>query len=299
RNSFTKKKRQRLWSSTRRLRSPGGSVLKNRHNSSTAFWTVSRKNWNNRGSASPGQYRSDPDGGPDAEQRAWGDRPEVRRLRSSVPKRSGRWARRGTEGVGVPAGGKEAAKQRTEAIRTVGPTLREGGVMRSRMILAAVILTMLAGLVVLAQTSAKQHFNPMVDLLQQHKPVFGIYLPSAFNLPGAAPRGQGNRGGEGGRGRGQYKVADGYPPQESPCDEAAELVKNPPKVSPASPEDVKQQNEIAKLAMGHHEQDYLFSGSFEGGVEKPLPVFTELMKGLSANGMVAKSPAPRMMPVML
>jgi 2-keto-3-deoxy-L-rhamnonate aldolase RhmA len=166
------------------------------------------------------------------------------------------------------------------------------------MILAAVILTMLAGLVVLAQTSGKQHVNPMVDLLQQHKPVFGIYLPSAFNLPGAAPRGQGNRG-EGGRGRGQYKVADGYPPQEAPCDEATELVKNPPKVSPASPEDVKQQNEIAKLAMSHHEQDYLFSGSFEGGVEKPLPVFTELMKGLSANGMVGKSPAPRMMPVML
>src|SRR5215831_20659258 len=118
--------------------------------------------------------------------------------------------------------------------------------MRSRMILVAVILTMLAGLVVFAHSSAK-HFNPMVDLLQQHKPVFGVYLPSAFNLPGAAPRGQGGRGGGGGGGRGgqQPQVMAGYPSQESPCAEAADLVKNPVKRTPASPDEIKQQNEIA------------------------------------------------------
>jgi hypothetical protein len=166
------------------------------------------------------------------------------------------------------------------------------------MLLIAIILTMLAGLVVFAQSSGK-HFNPMVDLLQQHKPVFGVYLPSAFNLPGAAPRGQGGRGGGGGRGGQQLKVANGYPPQEAPCEEAEALVKTPPQVAPATPDDIKQQNEIAKFALTHHDEDYLFSGTFEGGVEKPLPVFTELMKGLSANGVVSKSPTPHMIPVML
>src|SRR5215831_1314417 len=166
--------------------------------------------------------------------------------------------------------------------------------MRSRMILVAVILTMLAGLVVFAHSSAK-HFNPMVDLLQQHKPVFGVYLPSAFNLPGAAPRGQAGRGGGGGGGRGgqQLKVADGYPKQETPCEEERGSATAP------TADELKQQNEIAKFALTHHEEDYLFSGAFEGGVERPLPTFTELMKGLSANGVVSKSPTPRMMPVML
>src|SRR5215475_826971 len=122
--------------------------------------------------------------------------------------------------------------------------------MRSRMILAAVVLTMLAGLIVFAQTSGKKHFNPMVDLLQQHKPVFGIYLPSAFNLPGAAPRGQGGRGGGGGGGRGgqQMKVADGYPKQEAPCDEE----RGAP-ATPATADEIKQQNEIAKFALTHRE----------------------------------------------
>lgn len=170
--------------------------------------------------------------------------------------------------------------------------------MRSRMILAVVIVTMLAGIVVFAQSSGK-HLNPMVDLLQQHKPVFGVYLPTAFNLPGAAPRGAGARGGEGGRGRGSRKVADGPPPQEAPCEEAADLVKNPPKMAPLTPEEAKQQTEIAKFALTHHEEDYLFSGAFEGGVDKPLPGFTDLMKGLSANGAVVKSAAPRIVPVML
>jgi 2-keto-3-deoxy-L-rhamnonate aldolase RhmA len=53
------------------------------------------------------------------------------------------------------------------------------------------------------------------------------------------------------------------------------------------------------LALTHREEDYLFSGNFESGVDKPMPAFTELMKGLSANGVLTKSPTPRMMPIML
>src|ERR1051326_4711419 len=99
--------------------------------------------------------------------------------------------------------------------------------MRSRLLLIIVIVTMLAGMVVFAQTKGK-HMNPMVDLLQQHKPVFGVYLPSAFNLPGAAPRGGARGGGEGRGGRGApMKVSDGYPPQEDDCARAAASTAQP------------------------------------------------------------------------
>src|SRR5689334_2065714 len=107
--------------------------------------------------------------------------------------------------------------------------------MRSRMLLIAIAVIVITSAVLVAQNAGKQHMNPMVDLLLQHKPVFGVYLPTAANLPNAAPRGaQAGRGGGGG-GRGAQaarKVADGYPQQEDPCGEAAGLVKNPPKVEP-------------------------------------------------------------------
>jgi len=160
--------------------------------------------------------------------------------------------------------------------------------MKARLVLTIVILAA-AAMVAVGQTSGKQHLNPMVDLLQKHKPVFGVYFPSVANLTGATPQ----------RGpRPQRKVSDGYPPQETPCEDAAELVKNPPKVSPLTPEEIKQQTGIAKLALSHHEQDYLFSGAFEEGIEKPLPAYTELMKALSANGAAVTKDRNRMVPAM-
>src|SRR5262249_44476433 len=156
-----------------------------------------------------------------------------------------------------------------------------------------VIVTMLASMLVFAQTKGK-HMNPMVDLLQQHKPVFGVYLPSAQNLPGAAPRGAGGRGGEGGRGgRGApRKGAEGYPPQEDDCERAAAAT-----AQPLSAEESKQQGEIAKLALTHREEDYLFSGAFEGGIERPLPAFNEMMKHLGVTE--ADRKAGRIIPLML
>jgi 2-keto-3-deoxy-L-rhamnonate aldolase RhmA len=54
--------------------------------------------------------------------------------------------------------------------------------MRSRMVAAAAGVAMLGAL---AGAQPKQRLNPMIDLLEQKKPIFGLYAPSA---------GRGNRG---------------------------------------------------------------------------------------------------------
>src|SRR4051812_6770121 len=109
--------------------------------------------------------------------------------------------------------------------------------MRSRLVLTIVIVTLLTSMVFLAQSKGKGHLNPMVDLLLQHKPVFGVYAPSAFNLPGATPPAQGARGGGGG---GRGGATSGPPPQEDPCGEAAAVAK----VAPLTPAEVETQAAI-------------------------------------------------------
>jgi len=181
--------------------------------------------------------------------------------------------------------------------------------MKSRFVLMTVIALALVSVMMLAQTKGKTHLNPMVDLLLQHKPVFGIYSPTIYNLPGATPPQRGQRAG----------AMAGPPQQEDPCGEATELAKNPPKVTPLSAVDVQKQGEVAKLAMSQHTNvtrvdaatkesktidvpvtmDYLFSGDFEGGVEATAPRWTELMKALQANGDLVSSGSPRLLrPVM-
>src|SRR5689334_20812451 len=103
--------------------------------------------------------------------------------------------------------------------------------MKSRVVLLSVIALTLVSIMMLAQDKGKAHLNPMVDLLLQHKPVFGIYAPSVYNLPGATPPQRGPRGG----------AMSGPPPQEDPCGEAAELAKNPPKVTPLSAADIQKE----------------------------------------------------------
>lgn len=59
--------------------------------------------------------------------------------------------------------------------------------MHSRLISTAVGLAVLGGSgVVLAQTEVWKHHNPVIDLLEQKKPVFGLYAPSnrRFSPPG-------------------------------------------------------------------------------------------------------------------
>ena len=166
--------------------------------------------------------------------------------------------------------------------------------MKSRLALAVVIFA-ISGMALLAQSSAKPHLNPMVDLLLQHKPVFGVYFPGPQNLPGATPPPANAQGGGGGRGAGApLRVADGYPQQEDPCGEAMGLIKNPEKSVPLTADEAKVRDEIAKFALTHKEPDYLFSGDLEGGIDRaptargpsPFPAFTRLLKTLSTSGHV-------------
>ncbi|MEO5762606.1 MAG: aldolase/citrate lyase family protein [Vicinamibacteria bacterium] len=59
--------------------------------------------------------------------------------------------------------------------------------MHSRLIPTAACLAILGGAaLVVAQTEAHKHHNPVIDLLEQKKPVFGLYAPSnrRFTPPG-------------------------------------------------------------------------------------------------------------------
>ena len=48
--------------------------------------------------------------------------------------------------------------------------------MKVRLILATVVVTLLAGMV-LGQGHGVTHLNTMIDLMQQGNPVFGLYMP--------------------------------------------------------------------------------------------------------------------------
>jgi 4-hydroxy-2-oxoheptanedioate aldolase len=108
-----------------------------------------------------------------------------------------------------------------------------------------------------AQASRKQRLNPMIELLEQKKPVFGLYAPS-------------NRR-PGGRGPGGAAAAPQTPA--------------PPQKTPA---------ELAQDAVAYKQTDYIFDGSMEGGVDRGLPAYTELVKGMMAAGMIRKSPFLRL-----
>ena len=125
--------------------------------------------------------------------------------------------------------------------------------MRAPAVVTAIGFAIL-GTTVLVQ-SPKQRLNPMIDLLEAKKPVFGLYAPSA---------GRGNRG-------------------AAPADPAA-----PPPPPP------KTQAELAKEALAFAPSDYIFSGSMEGGVDRALPTMTEFVAGLRDAGVLLKSPYRRL-----
>jgi 4-hydroxy-2-oxoheptanedioate aldolase len=116
---------------------------------------------------------------------------------------------------------------------------------RNRLVLALIGATFSAGLLV-AQTPAKPRLNPVIELLETKKPVFGLYAPS-------------NR-----RGR----------PGQAPAAEA-------PQKTPA---------QLAAEAVAYKDADFIFDGSMEGGMQRALPAFTELVKGMQAAGVLLKSP---------
>jgi hypothetical protein len=118
---------------------------------------------------------------------------------------------------------------------------------RNRILLALSGAALFSGLIV-AQSAPAQRLNPVIQLLEQKKPVFGLYAPSNRRMRPGAP---------------------GAPAAETPQKSAAQL---------------------AQEAVAYKQTDFLFDGSMEGGMERALPSFTELMKGLQAAGVTAKSP---------
>ena len=127
--------------------------------------------------------------------------------------------------------------------------------MRHRLLLTLIGMAAMTGLVMAQGTS--QRLNPVIELLTQKKPVFGLYAPSN--------RRPGRPGGPGG--------APGAP------------------AAPAAPEaPPKSPTELAKDAVAYKSSDFVFDGSMEGGLERALPAFTALMSGLQSAGALSKAP---------
>jgi 2-keto-3-deoxy-L-rhamnonate aldolase RhmA len=129
--------------------------------------------------------------------------------------------------------------------------------MRARFVLVFAV-ALAAGAMLTAQ--APKHFNPMVELLAAKKPVFGLYAPS-------------NRRFGGGPG-GPAGAARPAPPADAP----------PPK-TPA---------QLAREAVEFANSDFIFDGSMEGNFDSAAVQFQELMNGMTAAGILIKSPQPRL-----
>ena len=119
-----------------------------------------------------------------------------------------------------------------------------------------------------AASQDQKRFNPMVDLLSQKKPVFGLYAPSNRRFPGGGP------GAAGG----------GAMPGATPRPATPAAPAEPPK-SPA---------ELAREAVANAGSDFIFDGSMEGDFDKAFPPFTELMNGIGAAGLLLKTPYPHL-----
>ena len=117
-------------------------------------------------------------------------------------------------------------------------------------VVAAATVGLIGSLVTLE--AAKPRLNPMVDLLANKQPVFGLYVPSL-----------GRRGGGGGN--------------------AA------PATAPAAP--AKTVADLAKEALAAP-SDFIFDGSMERGVDAGLPAFTTMLGALADNGLLLEAPSP-------
>jgi len=136
----------------------------------------------------------------------------------------------------------------------------------NRVKVAVLAGAVLSGLVLVQaqSTSAKasadkmreqRRLNPMIELLEQKKPVFGLYAPSNRRF--------------GGRGGASAQPQTPPPPQKTPL-------------------------ELAKDALAYKQADFIFDGSMEGGVDRALPAYAEFVKGMQEAGALRKSPFLRL-----
>ena len=131
--------------------------------------------------------------------------------------------------------------------------------MRSGTRLAVVGLLVL-GTVQVGYGQKKAHLNPMIALHMEKKPIFGLYAPSN-------PRGRGNRGGAA---------------ATAPAGSTASNPTTPaPATPPPAPPVLKTPAELAKEALAYERSDFVFDGTMEGGVDRGIPAFTELVAGIA------------------
>ena len=132
--------------------------------------------------------------------------------------------------------------------------------MRNRLVISLFGAVLCAGLVA-AQAPKTTRLNPVIELLEQKKPVFGLYAPSN-RRPGMRPGGPGTAG--------------------APA--------TPGAAAPAADAPQKTAAQLAAEAVAYKNTDFIFDGSMEGGLQRALPAFTELVKGMQAAGALTKSP---------
>ena len=131
--------------------------------------------------------------------------------------------------------------------------------MRARALVMTTAVAIAAG--TLATAQAPKRFNPMVELLAAKKPLFGLYAPSNRRFGGGP-------GGPGGAARPATPPADA-PPQKTPA-------------------------QLAKEAVEFANSDFIFDGSMEGNFDPAAAQFQELMNGMSAAGILIKTPKPHL-----
>ncbi len=135
--------------------------------------------------------------------------------------------------------------------------------MRARTILT-VATVLVAGTMAAGQGSRR--LNPMIELLSQNKPVFGLYAPSNPRTRSGAT-------------------------VTRPGGVASTPPYTPPPVSAAPPPSPpKTAAQLAQEALANTSTDFIFDGTMEGGMERALPAYTEFVKGMAANGSFHKSP---------
>ena len=105
--------------------------------------------------------------------------------------------------------------------------------MRARIVIA-LVATAAAGTLVVGQ--APKRLNPMIELLSQKKPVFGLYAPANRRMGGGAPGGA---------------MPGGAP-------------------RPAAPP--KTADQLAAEALANKNTDFIFDGTMEGNMARALPV---------------------------
>jgi 4-hydroxy-2-oxoheptanedioate aldolase len=120
-----------------------------------------------------------------------------------------------------------------------------------------IVLAIISGLAAVQSQTRKPHLNPMIDLLEQHKPVFGLYAPSNRRPGGRGPAGQ------------TAAAPAAAVPQKTPL-------------------------ELAKDAVAYKSADFIFDGSMEGGVERGLPAYTEFVNAMKEAGALRTSPMLRL-----